>query len=101
MARKFSEGHRDVKEKRGTSVRGNLCPGIWVEDPQVTLGRNTRRLLKKWERNGIGLMEFSRLSGVSTTVLQDVRAMRSWPEPGTLMKLASTFGVPIEVLFRR
>lgn len=95
------DGHRDTNQPRVTNVKGVLCPGIWVEDPQVTMSRNVNTLLKKWKRNGMSQAEFAKQSGISLTTLRLMRMGQVWPEPGTLMKVASTFGVPIEVLFRR
>lgn len=101
MARYTGQDHRDARVKRGTLVKGNLCPGMWVEDPQVTLARNVETLLKKWRKDGRTLIQFSKDSGIPTTTVRYLRLGMSWPEPGTLRKLASTLGVPIEVLFRR
>ena len=100
MAR-YTGGHRDMKRQRGTLVKGNLCPGMWVEDPQITLLRNIEFLLKRWQKSGKTINDFTRVSGVPHSTLVHLRKGRAWPEPGTLMKIASTFGVPIEVLFRR
>ena len=100
MARKTG-GFRDNRAKRGTNVKGNLRPGIYVEDPQVTLTRNVNRLIEKWQRNGVTISSFCRQAGVSEAILLRIRKGQACPEPGTLMKIASTFGVPIEVLFRR
>ncbi|MBQ1314485.1 MAG: helix-turn-helix transcriptional regulator [Clostridia bacterium] len=101
MTRYVGPGHRDDREPRKTLVRGPVCPGIYVEDPQITLARNVTRLIKKWQKNGITQKKFSELSGVNPATLVRIRKGLTWPEPGTLQKLASTFGVPLEVLFRR
>ena len=98
---RLSNDHRDMKTPRKSKVQGELCPGMWVEDPSITLARNINLLLAKWQKEGHTLIEFCRVSGVPKATLRSLRIYDSWPEPGTLMKIASTLGVPIEVLFRR
>ena len=84
------------------STKKPVCPGMWVEDPKVTLARNLRRLLKKWQKKtGRSNKAFCRLSGVYHSTLYYILNGGRWPEPETLRKIASTLGVPVEVLFRR
>ena len=84
------------------STKKPVCPGMWVEDPNVTLARNTHKLRKKWQKQtGKSIKEFCRLSGVCHSALYYVLAGDRWPGPAVLRRIASTLGVPIEVLFRR
>lgn len=84
------------------SEKKPVCPGMWVEDPHVTVSRNTRRLLKKWtKKTGQSIRAFCRAAGICKTSLYYVINGTRWPAPETLRRIASTLGVPVEVLFRR
>lgn len=79
-----------------------VCPGMWVEDPQVTLSRNLRKLTKKWTKcTGKSIHTFCNMSGVAQSTFRNMRNGDSWPAPESLRRVASTLGVPIEVLLRR
>lgn len=93
--------HRVWTAPRASCVKGNPCPGIYVEDPLVTLVRNINRLVEKMGKEGISQREFTRRAGVSFSAWMQLVKGRTWPEPGTLRKIASAAGVPVEVLFRR
>lgn len=85
-------------------VKGPLCPGMWVENPKITLSRNLGRLLKEnKKKTGCSIREFCRRAGIPRDTIFDIinEPGKHWAHPGTLMKIASTLGVPIEVLFRR
>ena len=96
-----TQGKRDYTKPRATNVEGDLCPGIYVEDPRLTLTRNINKISDKLAKDGISNAEFCRRSGVGRCTWQLLKKGKSWPEPGTLQKIASALGVPVEVLFRR
>lgn len=75
---------------------------IFVENPQVTLVRNLKRILKKRrEETGHGLRHFAAASGISVSTLRCYVYGYRWPRPEHLQRLCSELGVPVEVLFRR
>lgn len=101
MARYDGSKGRPEAMPRSSNVKGPLCPGIYVEDPRQTLVRNIHRLIEKMKKEEITQAEFIRRSGVSKKVWERLRDGKTWPDPGTLQKIASTAGIPVEVLFRR
>ena len=101
MARYIGDKRRTYTKPRASNVKGELCPGMYVEDPRVTLVRNINRLVDRLSKKGISQAEFCRRAGIGRATWQCLRAGQSWPDPGTLQKIASEAGIPVEVLFRR
>lgn len=101
MARYDGSRHRVAVEPRGSNVKGDLCPGMYVEDPRKTLVRNIHRLIERMKKEELSQAEFCRRAGVGYNTWKYLRDGKSWPDPGTLQKIASAAGVPVEVLFRR
>lgn len=75
---------------------------IFVENPQVTLVRNLKRIMKKrLADTGHGLRQFAEASGISISTLRCYVYGTRWPRPEHLQRLCSELGIPVEVLFRR
>lgn len=101
MSRYTKPRKRDLTKPRASNVKGDPCPGIYVEDPRVTLVRNINKMSAKLAKDGVSNAEFCRKAGISSYSWATLKSGKSWPEPGTLQKIASMLGVPVEVLFRR
>lgn len=75
---------------------------MYVEDPQITLARNLRKLIKLYKkRHGVSYRQFLKNAGVPHSVMWNLMNQKHWPTPKTLVKICSALGVPVEVLFRR
>ena len=60
MARYDGTKRRTYAKPRGSNVKGDVCPGMYVEDPRETLVRNINRLAEKMKKEGLTQTEFCR-----------------------------------------
>ena len=101
MGRYIGDKRRTYTQPRSSNVRGEPCPGMYVEDPRETLVRNVNKLAEKMKKEGLSQSEFCRRANLHYETWMRLRRGLTWPDPGTLRKIASTAGIPVEVLFRR
>lgn len=74
----------------------------YTEPADVTIRRNVVRLTDEWcKRTGKSLCCFCRLAGISQSAFWYYRSGERKPSLKVITKMASTLGVPVEVLFRR
>lgn len=78
---------------------------MYIENPQTTFTRNLNKIIELYmERTGTsmrGIYRKVKAGGMNTMTFDYYLRGERWPRPEQLQVLCETFGVPVEMFFRR